>query len=86
VIGPPGAGGSARGGVLGSQTVSLLATNYTPISIISVISLVGGYGGLWLLWRLVFSSKRTHDDTLDRARRDAALKTAAPPQDAAEPD
>jgi hypothetical protein len=54
----------------------MLATNYTPISIISVISLVVGYGGLWLLWRLVFSSKRTHDDTIDRANRAAALEAS----------
>jgi hypothetical protein len=72
--------------VLGSREVGLLASNYTPISIISVISLVGGYGGLWLLWRLVFSSKRTHDDTHDRARRAAALKAAEHGDDAAEPD
>ncbi len=56
--------------------MGILATNYTPISIISVISLVAGYGGLWLLWRLVFSSKRTHDDTHDRARRVAAQEAA----------
>ena len=56
--------------------MATLATNYTPISIISVVSLVGGYGGLWLLWRLVFSSKRTHDDTLDRDRI-AAMRAAS---------
>jgi len=67
------------------ETVGTLATNYTPISIISVISLVGGYGGLWLLWRLVFSSKRTHDDTLDRANRVAALRAAQDDQDAPPP-
>jgi len=60
--------------------VGTLATNYTPISIISVISLVGGYGGLWLLWRLVFSSKRTHDDTHDRDRI-AAMRAAPGSQD-----
>jgi len=62
--------------------VGTLATNYTPISIVSVISLVGGYGGLWLLWRFVFSSKRTHDDTHDRARRVEALRAAAEDHDA----
>jgi len=64
----------------------MLAANYTPISIISVISLVGGYGGLWLLWRLVFSSKQTHDDTIDRARRAAALEAAEHPEDRPGPD
>ncbi|HWH09891.1 MAG TPA: hypothetical protein VG165_02090 [Solirubrobacteraceae bacterium] len=66
--------------------MAMLATNYTPISIISLVSLVGGYGGLWLLWRLVFSSKRTHDDTHDRARRAAALEAAQRREDATEPD
>ena len=55
----------------------ILATNYTPISIISLVSLIGGYGGLWLLWHFVFSSKASHDDDLDRANRAALLRAAA---------
>jgi hypothetical protein len=63
--------------VLGSVAVGMLATNYTPISIISLVSLIGGYGGLWLLWHFVFSSKASHDDDLDRANRAALLRAAA---------
>jgi hypothetical protein len=66
--------------------VGVLATNYAPISIISLISLIGGYGGLWLLWRYVFSPKRSHDDTIDRANRAALLKAAAAREDTTEGD
>jgi hypothetical protein len=72
--------------VLGSEAVGVLAANYVPISIISLVSLIGGYGGLWLLWRFVFSSKRSHDDTIDRANRAALLKAAAARKDAPEGD
>ncbi|HEX3874726.1 MAG TPA: hypothetical protein VHW26_11310 [Solirubrobacteraceae bacterium] len=61
--------------------MSLLATNYTPISIISLVSLIGGYGGLWLLWHFVFSPKQDHDDTADGINRAAALKAAAAGED-----
>jgi hypothetical protein len=57
-------------------TVTVLATNYLPISIISLASMIGGYGGLWLLWRYVFSSRASHDDDIDRARRAALLRAA----------
>jgi hypothetical protein len=66
--------------------VGILATNYTPISIISLVSLIGGYGGLYLLWRLVFSSKRTHDDDIDRANRVAARQATERGEDPPEPD